>query len=428
MKARAAFVFFLAGAAGSAATERPSDRYLSPSGTSIEKLVEAALASEPGLLAASLSVEAARAREQQADLRPNPTLAVSRTEEIGGTDNNTLIGFAWPLDLWRKSARVSSAERATDVAKAELEDRERLLAADVRLAAGDFLAAVRSLRVTEDRVDATRRLSELVSARVREGAAPPLENGIVAVERSRLESGRALSEARAEMALLEIKRVVGLMPEAELALAEDLENVVVVSAGTPMETTGIEARPDVKAADARVAAASARQELAVRGGRADASLMASYSRMDAGFPQQGFGPDGTLERVRGLFHRIELGVSWELPLRNGNEGEIAATGSEKAAAERESARVRLAGAAELAKAEAREVKVREALEIYARVIRQARDNLAVLRESYQLGRTALLDVIAEERRYLEIEDDYTEVLLEVYQAHVDWRRARGDIR
>ncbi|MGH9320122.1 MAG: TolC family protein [Vicinamibacteria bacterium] len=415
-------------AAQSQPVERASDRFLSQSGSSIEELVEAALDREPGLQASRRKIDAAEGRERQGALRPNPTLSVSRNEEIDGTDNNTMIGVAWPLDLWRKPARVAAAERGTDVARAELLDRERLLAAEIRRAAGDLLAAVRSLRVIEDLLEASRRFAELVDARVREGATPTLERGLVQVEVSRIASELALSEALAETAILEVKRLSGLMPDSQLALREDLERAVRASARNE-DRRSIDERPDVKAAEARVAATGALQDLARREGRADASLVASYSRADMGFPQLGFGPTGGIERVRGIFHRIELGMSWQVPLLNRNQGEVAALQSERAAAQQEAVRVRLAAAAELASAEVRERKALEAVKIYSRdVLAQARENLDVLRESYELGRYALLDVIDGERRYLEVEEGYTEALLELYQAQVDLRRARGGIQ
>jgi outer membrane protein TolC len=55
----------------------------------------------------------------------------------------------------------------------------------------------------------------------------------------------------------------------------------------------------------------------------------------------------------------------------------------------------------------------------------ARQNLDVVRQSYELGRGSLLDVIAEQRRYIEIEMSYTDVLKQVYTAAVEIERAVG---
>ena len=55
----------------------------------------------------------------------------------------------------------------------------------------------------------------------------------------------------------------------------------------------------------------------------------------------------------------------------------------------------------------------------------ARQNLDVVRRTYELGRGSLLDVVAEQRRYIEIEMGYTESLKQVYNAVVEIERAVG---
>jgi len=55
----------------------------------------------------------------------------------------------------------------------------------------------------------------------------------------------------------------------------------------------------------------------------------------------------------------------------------------------------------------------------------ARRNLDVVRQSYELGRGSLLDVIAEQRRFIDVETGYTDVLKQVYDAAVEVERAVG---
>jgi cobalt-zinc-cadmium efflux system outer membrane protein len=55
----------------------------------------------------------------------------------------------------------------------------------------------------------------------------------------------------------------------------------------------------------------------------------------------------------------------------------------------------------------------------------ARRNLDVVRGSYELGRGSLLDVIAEQRRFIDVETGYTDALKQVYDAAVDVERAVG---
>jgi len=45
------------------------------------------------------------------------------------------------------------------------------------------------------------------------------------------------------------------------------------------------------------------------------------------------------------------------------------------------------------------------------------------RQAYELGRTSVLDVIAEQRRYIDIEMGYTDALKLVYDAGIEIQRA-----
>jgi outer membrane protein, heavy metal efflux system len=72
-------------------------------------------------------------------------------------------------------------------------------------------------------------------------------------------------------------------------------------------------------------------------------------------------------------------------------------------------------------------KAMESLRIFRDGVRgQASQNLDVVRRTYELGRTQLLDVIAEQRRFIDIEMGYTEVLNRYYQALVRLRIVTGD--
>jgi cobalt-zinc-cadmium efflux system outer membrane protein len=421
---------------------RASDRFLDArAGKSVEDLVSLALAQEPMLAAARLGVEAAQGRVRQARLRPNLAVSFFRQEEAGGTDNETSVAVDWPLDLYRRDARETAAARAVDGARYEAEDRARLLAADVRRRAGALLAAVRALRVTEDQLAAARRLSTLVAARVSEGAAPELEGSLVEVEVDRLTADLALAESRAEQALIALKRSLGASPEEVLFLKLDLEASVAFSresdstslpAGSKVPEPEVEgaqgqaARPDVRLAEARQALVAARIQQVRREARPDASVVAAYGRTDAGFPQLGLTSTGSLERIRDVFHNVAVGMTWTFPVRNRNQGELEALEAERRAAEREREAVALAAESELAAARIRLRQAENALETYrTRVRGRAASNLDVFRQSYELGRTPLLDVVVEQRRFLDIERGYTDALLELYEARVDLAQALG---
>ena len=119
-------------------------------------------------------------------------------------------------------------------------------------------------------------------------------------------------------------------------------------------------------------------------------------------------------------------VTITLPVRNQNQGNVAAARAETAAAERRVELAVLTIRQEVDAAYTQYEAAQRSLEIYARGVREvARQNLDVVRKSYDLGRGTLLDVIAEQRRYIEVETGYTEALKQVYSAAVDIERAVG---
>jgi outer membrane protein TolC len=58
----------------------------------------------------------------------------------------------------------------------------------------------------------------------------------------------------------------------------------------------------------------------------------------------------------------------------------------------------------------------------------ARQNLLVVRQSYELGRTTVFEVLAEQKRYLDLERAYTDALRAAYEARTALNRALGETR
>ena len=90
--------------------------------------------------------------------------------------------------------------------------------------------------------------------------------------------------------------------------------------------------------------------------------------------------------------------------------------------------VRVAAGNELAAALARDAHTRQAVQVFSGgALTLARHNLAVVTETFTVGRVTVLDVLAEQRRYLELERAYTEALGAAFEARTALRRAMGDL-
>jgi cobalt-zinc-cadmium efflux system outer membrane protein len=410
-----------------------AERYLDPvNGLSLEQAITRALELEPSIRAARAEIDVARGMRLQASLRPNPSVSFERREEPGGADNQTTVAVEWPLDLFRKSPRMALAEREITVTELGVTDRERLLAAEVRMRYGEVLAALRDVTILDEQVATTRRQHQLLRSRVEEGATPPLERDLLDVEVRRLESERLLQAGRLEAALFELKRVLGMSADAVLTIRDTLEDLVRrESTTTPAvsDTSAVlDERADVREAASRVALAEAKIDHAQAEGRFDVSLFANYMRMDAGFPQRGVNAAGGLEPIRGVFHYVSAGAMITLPVLNRKQGEIAAAQAEHTGAQLTATAARLAAEAELAAARTRDEHARQAVSAYTGAQTLARQNLTVVNQSYELGRVTVFDVLAEQRRYLDEERAYTEALRAAYEARTALYRALGGVR
>jgi cobalt-zinc-cadmium efflux system outer membrane protein len=426
----ALFVAFLA-LARTTAVAQTAQSFVDPTnGISLEQAIARALAQEPSIRAARTTVDVARGVREQAGLRRNISTSAEYRGEPSGTDNQTMVSVEWPLDLFRREGRVGVAEREVAAAELSVADRERLLAADVRARFGDALVALRDLAVLDELTDVSRQQHELLRSRVDEGASPPLERDLVDVELRRLNADRTLQLGRVERAMFELKRVMGASPDATIRLRDTLEDLVNrESSAVPAPPEAGEQRTDVREAAARVAVAEAKIDRAERDGRFDVSIFGGYTRMDAGFPQFGVSPAGTPERVHGLFHYVTGGATVTLPLLNRNQGEVTAARAERAGAVALQEAAVLSAKTEIAAARAVDQRAREAVLSFAGDgLQLARRNLSIVRQSYELGRTTIFEVVAEQKRYLDFERAYTETLSAAYEARTALNRALGETR
>jgi cobalt-zinc-cadmium efflux system outer membrane protein len=149
-------------------------------------------------------------------------------------------------------------------------------------------------------------------------------------------------------------------------------------------------------------------------------------RQNFGYALLGLTERGETQPIQDIFHYVGGGVTLMLPVRNRNQGNIAAALAETTAAERRLAFTILRIRQEVTAAFTQYEAAHRALEIYAQGVREvARQNLEVIRKTYELGRTSLLDLIAEQRRYIDIEMGYTEALKQVYATAVAIEHAVG---
>lgn len=414
----------------SASAEAPSllKKYFDPQqGASVTDLIRRALASNADLAATRLDIERARARLRQAGLRPNPILDFEQTSgRLAGTRGDTAssAGVILPLELFgKRERRIDLARAELEAAEAEFADRERRLAAQVRSAYVDALAALRELQITVDLNDLDAQTARVIQARVTEGESAPLEQNLMNVEVDRLRSRRTLIEGKLEAALLRLKTFAGIPVNEPLRLSEDLSNVSLPPSAGSLDAAleiALRNRPDLRLARLTEEVAQAGLRLARAQGMPDVNLSARYSR------DRSLLDDAPIRPFVDKGSSLTFGVSISLPLLNRNQGAREEASASIAQAAQRRLFIEQLVRAEISSAYRRYEAAHAAVATYGQgVISRSSENVRVIREAYGAGAFRITDLIVEQRRFVDSQREFIEALAEQYRALADLQSAMG---
>ncbi len=395
-------------------------------GMTADEAVKFALENNGEIDALRKETEAARALVKQAALRANPKITANSTRQIGGTDNSVMVEGMLPLELGgRRNARIAVAQVELEIREFALANQERLLAAEVRSKFGEVLSTIKKLELLEKIIENTRQGYEITAAKVTEGRTAPLEQNMLLVELNRLRSLRETAEGRVETSLFELKNLMGMKPENPLRLKGDFENLIDnLPTVNEAVANALRERPDLQGTRTMEKLAVARLNQARAESKVDASLKTGYQRMRSGFPLNGITDTGALQPIESVFHFFTFGVEIDLPVRNRNQGMIEAAIYEQQAAQSRIQFGELTIRREVNVAYVRYNRAVRALTIFQNGVRdQASVNLQIIWQTYEFGKRTLSDYIAEERRFLEIENELIDAMLETYLAKIEILRA-----
>ena len=282
-------------------------------GTSVEQLVEQALARNAELLATRQRLDETQGLLRQAGFRPNPGFDTSfgTGAPLGSRGEREIsVGYNYIFELGgKRQRRVEVAQRGAELAELEIADQERQLRAQLRTRFGEALASIRNLQIAESLLALTGQTYHLTAARVKEGESPKLEQGLLQVELNRLNSDRTLLENQVLRAVLEIKPLVAMGLDEPLRLSGDLRPAALTLTLADALDRAVRERPDLRAARVQEALAEAE----VRAVRAEAvpNLVASgrYTRTNSAFDQLGLAAGGAPVPIRDVDNIATVGLS-----------------------------------------------------------------------------------------------------------------------
>ena len=230
---------------------------------SIDDAIRFAWANDPAVAALSLTPELARAREEQAGIRPNPALELRGAAPVKG-DSEWTVGVGLNQRLPRRE-RIEQARALARLggATAELHLREQR-----RHVAGEVRRLYYEAAVLQARRDIARRTAELqrelrttLERRRAAGEIATADIDLLAIEVTRAENALAFAEADFAALSQRLRSRLRLASEAPLALDVDLESLL--SRPIPAEPASLEtARPALALAGHHVRHAEAALALA----------------------------------------------------------------------------------------------------------------------------------------------------------------------
>ena len=392
----------------------------------LNALIAQALAANPDLGAATARIQQARAqlRTARAESLPTGSLTLGGRSVTSDDPGSSPFDFSvasagldlsWEIDLFGRQAAGRRSAQARVAAAAF--DRDALaLVIEAELARAFVQHAVLSHRIglIDRNIASARDLERIIGVRLRLGAATRVDAGIQAVEVRQLEVERTrLVEARART-----RNALALLAGAEAPLFSApevaLETIAVPSIATVQPAQLLVRRPDVRSAEARIAAAAGDVD------RARAAFLPSI-RLSA----SGLGEAAALAGPIGLTASIGADLLAPIFNRGRLRGELDfASGVQRESVELYRAAL-LSALREAEDALTATEQSRQRAALLDQIVEEARTTARLARLQYVEGYTDLQTVLSAEEQLVAVEDARAVALQQRFEAAIDLYRAMG---
>ena len=364
----------------------------------LERIVEEALQNNRDLAVASANLDAAAALATQAGARLIPAVNVGGgAQSTDRGDNNTnssgaALNMAWELDIWGKlGAAAAAAEAAYRATEADLEAARQSLVAQT--AKAWFLATEANLQLglSQEALEIYEQTLEIVETRVDVGAAAPQDVFLAKADLNAAKERQRQAIGALTQAVRSIEVILGRYPSAELEVAREfVPTPPGIPVGIPAEL--LERRPDLIAAERRVAAAFQRVE------SARAAKLPSLSLTASG----GSSSNELLDLIGVSSNFFSLGANFVAPLDLGGslEAQVQIETAQQEAALANYGSIALRAFSEVESALTNESLLQERETFLAAAVANNAGALAAAKTRYDVGAVDFLSVLQMQARAL----------------------------
>ena len=221
-------------------------------GEPLKALIQQAEGNNQELAALRTRSDEARGNLRQAGVKPALTLEAGAASgrllrTVGEEEYSAGIGKVFETG-GKRSRRMDAAELRLTQASIEYQERLRQLTFEIQTRYADALAEAQRLRVLDQILASNQRSLDLTKARVEKGDAAQLEQALLEVEIGRLTAQRLTMAGRRESTIVDLRRLVGLAPSADITLGFAFHAGPAEQGLPPLNAMGLEQRPDLKLA------------------------------------------------------------------------------------------------------------------------------------------------------------------------------------
>jgi outer membrane protein, heavy metal efflux system len=374
-------------------------------------------------------LEQAQADVLTAGQRPNPQLSwttqnINPNRGIGNGDPRSktvdtifrvdqLIERGGKAELRTETARRLESAVSEDIS--ELSRQQRLA---LRYAYFDLLAAQEKVASSNETVQLYARTVEAAQLRLKAGDLAAADVARIRVDALRAQNDSRALEAEAGRQRVALAYLIGAEKEAgEIRVVSPWPAVAPgMVAPSSIDASQLDARPDIKAAQARVAAADKARELAQSLRTRDVSVGVQVEHW----------PNRADANNQGTGNSFGVALSVPLFLRHSNEGEIARAQADWYAARDALERVQAQARSEVARAAGDLASARERLTRFeAELLKEAERSAAAAEFAFKNGAIGVMDLLDARRTLKLIQLDAISARADLAKAAAAWEVSVG---
>jgi cobalt-zinc-cadmium efflux system outer membrane protein len=386
----------------------------------LDQAIDLALAHNHALKATRTLIFQNQAQEITANLRPNPVLGgdaqfipIFSPSDFSSEDLDLAqqfdLGLSYLFERGHKrQSRLQAARDQTAVTRAQVTDAERTLAFNVGQQFVSVLLAESTLQFALEDMKSFQTTVDISEAQYNAGAIS--EGDYLKIKLQLLQFQTDVSSARLAkaQALVGLRQFLGYdAVPANYDVIGDLAYQPLKANLEDLQAKALKARPDFQAALFGVTAAQSQIRLAKANGKVDVNGTFDFTHTSG-------------QNTASIF------ASFELPIFNRNQGEIARTGYALTQAQEQQQAASDTVLSDVANAYEALRSNDEVVQLYAGgYLKQARDSRDISEYAYKRGAASLLDFLDAERSYRAVHLAYRQALASYMTASEQLKEAVG---